>query len=129
MAATQSINSASITSQLICYARRHNLTKLPESEIRDRLAQVALKLRKGDREPAQPTKTPAKSRKPRTQSKQSLVIGLMKRPGGVTLDEICEATEWKKSSVRAFVAASLRTRLGLKIRASRVAGQRTYEVL
>lgn len=42
----------------------------------------------------------AKSKPP---TKSAIVIALLKRTKGATLDEICKATKWQSHSVRAFL--------------------------
>jgi hypothetical protein len=41
--------------------------------------------------------------KPKTQSKADLVIALLSRGKGASIDEICNATKWQKHSTRAFL--------------------------
>tara|TARA_R110000772_G_scaffold2472_1_gene8925 strand:- start:2187 stop:2630 length:444 start_codon:yes stop_codon:yes gene_type:complete len=41
--------------------------------------------------------------KPKTQSKAGIVIGLLNRGKGASIDEICNATKWQKHSTRAFL--------------------------
>ena len=68
------------------------------------------------------TKTPkpepkpaSTERKPRDGTKQSLMIELLKRPGGTTLAEIVEATGWQAHTVRGAMAGALKKKLGLAI--------------
>ena len=68
------------------------------------------------------TKTPkpepkpaSTERKPRDGTKQSLMIELLKRPGGTTLAEIVEATGWQAHTVRGAMAGALKKKLGLNI--------------
>jgi integrase/recombinase XerD len=61
-------------------------------------------------------------------NKKAEVIALMKRPKGVTLDEIMEATVWQKHTVRGFVSI-LGSKGGEKIESSKNAtGERTYRI-
>ena len=41
--------------------------------------------------------------KPKTQSKADIVIALLSRAKGASIDEICKATKWQKHSTRAFL--------------------------
>jgi transcription initiation factor IIE alpha subunit len=43
------------------------------------------------------------STKPKTQSKAAVVIALLDRGKGASIDEICRATKWQKHSTRAFL--------------------------
>ncbi len=43
------------------------------------------------------------STKPKTQSKAAIVIALLNRGKGASIDEICKATKWQKHSARAFL--------------------------
>ena len=62
----------------------------------------------------EPTLT-ATERKTREGTKQSLMIGLLRRPGGATLAEIVEATGWQTHTVRGAMAGALKKKLGLTI--------------
>ena len=54
-------------------------------------------------------------RKTREGTKQSLMIELLRRPGGVTLAEIVEVTGWQAHTVRGAMAGALKKKLGLTI--------------
>ncbi len=97
-------------------------------------------LRALDGEPArqsgkQPTPSKARTKKPRTVrkpaapnsnskqslpavrpgTKQALLIDLLKRKGGATLDEAVAATGWQPHSVRGAISGALRKKLGLPV--------------
>jgi hypothetical protein len=57
----------------------------------------------------------APERKTRDGTKQSLMIELLKRPGGATLAEIVAATGWQAHTVRGAMAGALKKKLGLTI--------------
>ena len=69
-----------------------------------------------------PTKT-AKSRSSRktaalpkkAETKQSIVLGLLRRQNGATIPEIIEATDWQAHSVRGFFAGALKKRLKIEV--------------
>jgi hypothetical protein len=72
----------------------------------------------------EPTKTKAPKpepkpapteRKTREGTKQSLMIELLRRPGGATLAEIVAATGWQAHTVRGAMAGALKKKLGLTI--------------
>jgi integrase/recombinase XerD len=61
-------------------------------------------------------------------NKKAEVIALMKRPKGVTLAEIVEATGWQKHTIRGFVSI-LGSKGGQKVESSKnAAGERTYHI-
>jgi hypothetical protein len=78
--------------------------------------------------PAKAAKPPKRSG-PREGSKQALVIAMMERKGGATLTEIMKATGWQKHTVRGFVAGTLGTKLGRKVKSTRVNDERVYELV
>ena len=69
-------------------------------------------------------------------SKQALVIEMLKRPEGATIAQICEATSWQAHTVRGTFAGALKKKLGLTIVSERIegpagtpgAGQRLYRI-
>jgi hypothetical protein len=66
-------------------------------------------------------------RKTREGTKQSLMIELLRRPGGATLAEIVEVTGWQAHTVRGAMAGALKKKLGLTITSSKAqGGVRTY---
>ena len=74
---------------------------------------------------------PAKDKPVRTRadSKQALVIGLLQRPEGATIAQICEATGWQAHTVRGTFAGALKKKLGLTITSDKVKGaERVYRV-
>jgi len=61
-------------------------------------------------------------------NKKAEVLDLMRRPGGVTLAEIMDATGWQAHTVRGFVSI-LGSKGGEKIESSKNAsGERTYRI-
>src|SRR4051794_6008356 len=62
-------------------------------------------------------------------NKTALVLELLRRPGGVTLDEIRNATGWQAHSVRGFISGTVGKKLGLKVDSSkREDGSRVYSI-
>ena len=69
-------------------------------------------------------------------SKQALVIEMLKRPEGATIAQICEATGWQAHTVRGTFAGALKKKLGLNIVSEKIegpagtpgAGQRLYRI-
>jgi len=85
-----------------------------------------------------PLATPASEPAPaaRSHSKQAMVIEMLKRPGGVTIAQICEATGWQAHTVRGTFAGALKKKLGLNIVSAKIegpagtpgVGQRLYRI-
>ena len=69
-------------------------------------------------------------------SKQALVIEMLKRPEDATIAQICEATSWQAHTVRGTFAGALKKKLGLTIVSEKIegpagtpgAGQRLYRI-
>jgi hypothetical protein len=62
-------------------------------------------------------------------SKTAIVLGLLKRREGATLNELREATEWQAHSVRGFLSGVLRKKMRLKVDSDKSAeGERTYSI-
>ncbi len=72
----------------------------------------------------------------RDNSKQALVIEMLKRPEGATIAQISEATGWQQHTVRGTFAGALKKKLGLTIVSEKIdgpagtpgAGQRLYRI-
>lgn len=74
------------------------------------------------------TPDPVKVRS-RENSKQALVITMLKRPEGTTIVQICEATGWQAHTVRGTFAGAFKKKLGLTIASDKVqGGERVYRI-
>ena len=58
-----------------------------------------------------PTTTDASSR----QTKQQIMIDLLRRPDGAGIEEITAATGWQSHTVRGAMSGALKKKLGLEI--------------
>ena len=56
-------------------------------------------------------------------TKQALLVGLLDRPEGATIDEIIAATGWQPHTVRGAFAGALKKRLGLTITSEKREGR------
>jgi hypothetical protein len=65
----------------------------------------------------------------RAGSKTEIILGLLKRPGGVTLRELMKAASWQAHSVRGFISAVVVKKMALKVESTKSeGGERTYSV-
>jgi Protein of unknown function (DUF3489) len=91
-------------------------------------ATVEAPAKKATRKPKTPTsKKAAKSHRGR--SKTTTVVELMKRPGGVTLNAIMEATGWQAHSVRGFISGTIGKKMGMSVVSTQAEnGERNYSL-
>ena len=67
--------------------------------------------------------------KVKAQSKQELVLGLLRRKNGASLENIMETTGWQAHSVRGFLSGTVKKKLGLNLSSKLTdAGVRKYYV-
>jgi hypothetical protein len=65
----------------------------------------------------------------RANSKQAQVIALLKRPQGASVEDIVQLTAWQAHTVRGFLSAALKKKLGLIITSSKTEdGVRHYQI-
>lgn len=66
---------------------------------------------------------------PGSSSKQALLLDMMRRPEGATLDEIMIATGWQAHTARAVISRVVRKKMGLRVSHVRVAsGEKVYRI-
>lgn len=62
-------------------------------------------------------------------TKQALLVGLLKRKTGATIDEVTNATGWQAHSVRGAISGTLKKKLGLTVESKVVVGRgRVYQI-
>ena len=72
-----------------------------------------------------PTTTDAAPR----QTKQQIMIDLLRRPEGAGIEEITAATGWQSHTVRGAMSGALKKKLGLEITSKKVEGLgRVYRI-
>ncbi|MEQ8370804.1 MAG: DUF3489 domain-containing protein [Alphaproteobacteria bacterium] len=65
----------------------------------------------------------------RVGTKQALLIDLLKRKGGATIDEAVDATGWQRHSVRGAISGTLKKKLGLDVTSEKVESRgRVYRI-
>jgi hypothetical protein len=72
---------------------------------------------------------PKQATKSRATSKQAQVLRLLRRPNGATIAAIMRATSWQQHSVRGFLAAVVRKKLGLNLQSGKTGGRLVYRIL
>ena len=67
--------------------------------------------------------------KGRANSKQARVLALLCGPGGATIATVTRSTGWQPHTVRAFMAAVVRKKLGLRLASEKTDGERVYRIV
>ena len=62
-------------------------------------------------------------------SKQAWVLALLCGPSGATIATVTRFTSWQPHTVRAFLAAVVRKKLGLKLESEKTDGERVYRIV
>ena len=94
-------------------------------------AHVAKKKAKSAKKATAAKKAPkgAKAAKAREGSKTDQVLGLLKRPGGVTAKELMKVTGWQPHSVRGFLSGTIGKKMGLTVASTKGEdGERSYSI-
>ena len=78
---------------------------------------------------AEAVMAPNKERKIREGTKQVLLIEMLRRPEGATLEELVAATGWQSHTVRGAMAGALKKKIGLTIASEKIESRgRVYKV-
>jgi len=78
----------------------------------------------------QKMRTFAKIAVPQVGSKKAVILEMLKRPAGVTLPDLMNATGWQAHSVRGFLSAAVGKKMGLQVESEKQEdGQRRYRIL
>src|SRR5438477_6620098 len=67
--------------------------------------------------------------KGRANSKQARVLALLCGPSGATIAIVTRSTGWQPHTVRAFLAAVVRKKLGLRLESEKTDGERVYRIV
>jgi Protein of unknown function (DUF3489) len=67
--------------------------------------------------------------KGRANSKQARVLALLRGASGATIATVMRSTGWQPHTVRAFLAAVVRKKLGLRLDSERTDGERVYRIV
>jgi hypothetical protein len=66
--------------------------------------------------------------KGRAHSKQARVLALLRRSNGATIAGVMRSTGWQSHTVRGFLTAVVRKKLGLKLASEKADGERVYRI-
>jgi len=93
-------------------------------------SRASAKARSGTKRPSNGKRAkPVVHHKTPTGSKQEAVLALLGRPSGATIAAVMEATGWQAHTVRGFLAAVVRKKLGLTLESEKTDGGRVYRVI
>jgi hypothetical protein len=65
----------------------------------------------------------------RADSKQARVLALLRGPIGATVATVMRSTGWQPHTVRGFLAAVVRKKLGLRLESEKTDGERVYRIV
>ena len=83
-------------------------------------AEAKTKSTKAKAKATKPSKAaPAEKPTPRAGTKQALMIEMLQRPEGATVEQIAKATGWQHHTIRGAISGALKKKLGLTVEATR----------
>ena len=84
--------------------------------------------RLADKETIMTKKPTSRARKPaaKPETKQNIVLSMLRRAKGASIAEIVAATDRQPHSVRGFMSGALKKRLKINVISERVDGERRY---
>ena len=65
----------------------------------------------------------------RANTKQARVLALLRRSSGTTIATVRRSTGWQPHTVRGFLAAVVRKKLGLRLESEKTDGERVYRIV
>jgi hypothetical protein len=71
----------------------------------------------------------ARHRETRVNSKQARVLALLRAPNGATIATLMRSTGWQPHTVRGFLAAVVRKKLGLRLESEKTDGERVHRIV
>ena len=113
-------------------------TSIPQEQTKNASATATTKAPVAKRRPhtaplkAKPARKAAHAKTPapaRSGTKTAKILKLLKQPGGVTLKELTKATGWQPHSVRGFLTAVVRNKLGLTLESEKSGEERVYRIV
>jgi hypothetical protein len=98
----------------------------PKSKPKSATRSTARKIRKAA---SRARTAPASSKSaPRTDTKHSRIVAMLRTPAGATIAAIMTATDWQQHSVRGFLAGVVRKKLGLNLVSEQTDKGRVYRI-
>ena len=93
----------------------------------DKATAAAAPVRPTSAKPSAAQKPAREKSSPRV-TKADIVTGLLARPCGATISQMCEATGWQQHSVRGFLAGKVKKLPGANLTSDKTDGGRVYRL-
>ena len=98
------------------------------SGVKRTTAHKAFQLKPDLKPPVHQRPRPASQPTARRESKQALIIAMLRAPTGATIEAISRAANWQSHSVRGFLAGVVRKKLGLTLVSADGKNGRVYQI-